>query len=286
MTSVIKQYYLLTKPGIIRGNLLTVVAGFLFGSAGTINISTGLFVVFGSILTIASGCVANNILDRELDKQMTRTKKRALVTGEISIRAAQLFSALLGIVGLGLLLMFVNHLTAFVGLIGWLLYVFLYGYYKRRSPISTWVGSLAGAIPVLSGYTAATNQLTVIGIILFVIMAVWQIPHFLSIAIYRKAEYKKAKLPLLSITKGTSAAVQQLKLHVYLYVIVSSLPYWLGYAGVVYGGTMLAACVYWLYYAQKSNTTKDIDKWAKQMFGVSLVVLLIYCVALATNPWL
>ncbi len=109
-----KFYYQLTKPGIIYGNALTTVAGFFLAARGTVNPSLLISVVAGSSLVIASACVFNNIVDREIDQKMARTKNRALVIGTISVRNALIFGAILGILGFGILSFYTNYLTVIV----------------------------------------------------------------------------------------------------------------------------------------------------------------------------
>jgi protoheme IX farnesyltransferase len=141
-SSKLRTYYRLTKPGIIYGNVMTTLAGFLFAgtwSRGSFDIVLLLATVCGTSLVIASACVANNYIDQDIDRTMERTKKRALVMGDISGRSAIIFSIVLGITGFGLLLGLVNVLTAAAGAVAFIFYVVLYGW----STVPWWVACQA-----------------------------------------------------------------------------------------------------------------------------------------------
>jgi protoheme IX farnesyltransferase len=148
---LINKYYRLTKPGIIRGNLLTVIGGFLLASKGVVDGWLLLQTVVGSTLVMASGCVFNNYLDQEIDAKMKRTQKRALVSGEISKRSALVFGVVLGVLGIATLIVFTNPVTVLVGMVGWFAYVVVYSIFKRRTRFGTLVGSVSGAIPPAGG---------------------------------------------------------------------------------------------------------------------------------------
>jgi len=199
---VLKAYYRLTKPGIIYGNLLTAAAGFLFASKW--HIVPGLFAatLAGTSLVIAAACVYNNYIDRNIDKRMARTKKRALVQGTISGKHALIFATMLGVLGFALLLAYTNTLVTVIGVIAFIDYVVLYGISKRRSVYGTIVGSISGAAPIVAGYVAVTNQFDLGALLLFFILVYWQMPHFYGIAMYRFDDYKAAGIPVLPVQKG------------------------------------------------------------------------------------
>ncbi len=139
-----KDYYNLMKPGIIYGNLLTTIGGFLFASKDHIDISLLIFTLLGTSLIIGSACVFNNYIDRDIDVKMDRTKKRALVSGIIKPLQALVFGAVIGLVGLAILIVHTNGLVVLIGSLAFLIYVVFYGISKRRSVHGTLVGSLAG----------------------------------------------------------------------------------------------------------------------------------------------
>ncbi len=282
----VKAYYVLTKPGIVRGNLITAVAGFLFASKGVVNPGLLVALTLGVTLIVASGCVFNNYLDRNIDKKMDRTKTRALVVGSIKPLPALVYASILGLLGLAVLLFYINFLTAVIGVVAFVSYLIIYGYAKRKTMYGTLVGSVPGSLSLVAGYTAVTNSFDITALILFIIMAIWQMPHFYAIAIYRLKDYKAAGLPVISLVKG----IKTTKLHTLMYIIafgISSVLLSLySYAGYVYLIVMLAMSAFWLWYAGKGFKTQNDDKWAKGVFGISLLVLLVFCLLLSVNNFL
>lgn len=276
-----KTYYRLTKPGIIYGNLLTAVAAFLFACKWGINFGLFVAMAVGLSLVIASGCVTNNVLDRNIDKRMARTKKRALVTGEVSLQNAMIYAAVLGIAGFATLAAFTNWLTVLMAAIGWLDYVILYGWSKRTSELSTLVGSISGAMPIVVGYVAVTNHVDTSAILLFLAMTFWQMPHFYAIAMYRRDDYAAAKLPVLSVKRGMHAAKLQIMWYIAAYAVVASLLSVLGSAGLIYRVVMLAVCIWWLAKGFRTYNKLDDVKWAKGMFFASLTVVTVFSAAVA-----
>ncbi|HEU5122168.1 MAG TPA: protoheme IX farnesyltransferase, partial [Candidatus Saccharimonadales bacterium] len=196
MKHTIKSYYYLAKPGIIYGNVLAAMAGFLFGSGRTFEGWRFLALVFGIGLVIGASCVLNNILDRGIDKKMARTKKRALVTGDITIPSAIIYAVTLAGGGFSLLVLYTNWLTAALGAFAMVFYVVLYGIAKRKTIFGTLVGAVPGAIPPVTGYVAVSNQLDGAALLLFLILVAWQMPHFYAISIYRRHDYDAAAIPV------------------------------------------------------------------------------------------
>lgn len=190
-------YYQLAKPGIVYGNVFVTLAAFLFAAGWHFSFPLFFATMVGLALVIASACVFNNYFDRDIDKKMQRTKTRALAAGKISNTSALMYGAVLGLVGISLLYFCVNTLTAGVALFGFVTYVFVYTPLKHRSSAALWVGAIAGATPPVVGYTAVTNRLDLVAFLLFLFLFLWQIPHFLAIAVYRFDEYKTAGVPLL-----------------------------------------------------------------------------------------
>lgn len=282
---MLREYLALTKPGIIRGNLLVGGAGFLFAANGTIDWFDFFIFMLGTTLIIASGCVFNNVLDREIDARMERTKTRALVTGKIPINHALNFATVLGIVGPLLLLHFINIPTFVLGLAGLFFYVVVYGLAKRTTPLSTIIGSLPGAVPPAAGYTAVVGSFDLVALLLFVIMALWQMPHFYAISVYRRDDYANAKLPVWSVRYGIAAAQLQIILFIVLYALAVPLLAAYGEAGWLYVGCMSVLNLWWLIVAVRGRRTENTVRWGKQVFGISLLIILAFSALLACN-WL
>lgn len=286
MRATINNYYQLTKPGIIRGNLLTCAAGFLLAADGHVSFGLLGITLLGTALIIAAACVVNNILDRDIDRLMTRTKQRALVIGVIRVRFALVYAAVLATLGLALHIIFVNVLTAVVGLVGFLAYTVLYSYAKRRSTHGTLVGTISGATPPVAGYTAVTGRLDLGALLLFLILVFWQMPHFYAIAMYRAKEYKKAKLPVLPVVKGMYRTKLEIVVYIVGFAVASLLLSTFGYTGYTFALVALLLGTVWLKKGLSGFARSDDAVWGKQMFILSLVVLLATSGTLALSPWL
>lgn len=282
---MIGAYYHLAKPGIIRGNLLSVLAGFLLAARGAVDVVLLLAVMVGTALIIACGCVINNYLDRGIDSKMNRTKKRALVTGEISVRNACMYAVGLGGLGFAILLLWVNALTALVGLVGLFSYVVLYGVGKRKTTHGTLIGTIAGSTPPVAGYTAVTGRLDIGAGLLFLILVCWQMPHFYAIALFRLKDYKAAGLPVLPAVKGVRATKLQILLYIIAFIFVACLLALFEYTTQVYAAIMAIVGLIWVYYWFVNVTSPDYEKWAKKLFFVSLFVLLIWSATISVSSF-
>lgn len=272
------NYYLLTKPGIIMGNLFTIVAGFILGSGGHINIWLFLATFIGMGLIMASGCVFNNYIDRDVDQKMNRTKKRALVRGIISERNALIFATLLGILGFGTLFVFTNMISLALAAIGFFVYVILYSCWKCYTVYGTAIGSISGAIPPVVGYCAASNQFDMAAAVLFAMMVFWQMPHFFSIALCHMEDYTKAGIPVLPISRG----IFRTKIHMTLYIIAfiptAMLLSVLGYTGNLFLLVTGFVGLLWLALGIKGFSSENDKQWGRHMFLLSLVIIGFICV--------
>jgi heme o synthase len=285
MLEAVKRYYSLTKPGVLYGNALTVAAGYFLAAQGNIDLALFLAVFIGSSLIIASACVINNYLDQDIDAIMERTKKRALVSGEIKGYRAVLFSIALGLSGLAILFFYTNPLVVLLGIIGFVTYVVFYGMLSKRMSVhGTLVGSISGAIPILAGYCAVTGTIDIGAILVFVILFAWQFPEFYSIAIYRFKEYKAAGIPLLPIVKGLRRTKIEILIYTYIFVLSSLLLTVYGYTGLVYFTVMASVGAYWVWLAVKGFSATDNDKWARKMFRFSMITILVLCIMLTVGP--
>lgn len=278
-----KSYYYLTKPGIVYGNALTAAAGFLLASRGQVNWWLLVALVVGTSLVIASACVYNNYIDRDIDQLMDRTKRRALAKGKITGPAALIYATGLLMVGFVILVRYTNWLTVIIGLIALVDYVALYGWSKRRSVHGTLVGSISGAAPIAAGYTAVTNRFDAGAIILFAIMVLWQMPHFYAIAIRRANDYAAAKIPVLPLVSGVRQTKIQMIAYTAAFILAATALTIFGFAGYSYLVVMLAFGGWWLSLGLKGFGADDNIAWAKRVFGGSLVVLLALSVMLAVN---
>ncbi len=278
-----KNYYALTKPGIIYGNLITTATGFLLASKWNVNLALLIATLSGIALVMASGCVFNNIIDRAIDARMERTKSRGLVTGKISKQNAVIFALLLGIGGLFMLGKYTNPLSLGITLVGVFVYLVLYTIGKRRSMYGPLIGSIAGAVPPVVGYTAVTAHLELAAMILFLMLILWQMPHFYAIAIFRKEEYAMAGIPILPIQRGIRSTKILIVLYIIAFAIVSLSLTLLGSSGRIYFSVVLALNIAWLSLSLWGFRAADEKLWARKMFFFSLFTLLITFIALALD---
>lgn len=274
---IVINYYLLTKPGIILGNLLTVAAGFLLASKG--NVDSWLFIatLLGLSFIIASACVCNNYIDRYLDKKMERTKKRALVTGLISERNAIVFAIILGVIGNTILFLYTNILTVGIADTGFFVYVILYSMWKSRTIYGTAIGSIAGAIPPVVGYCAVSNNFDPGALILFSTLVLWQMPHFFAIALYNLEDYRAADIPVLPVRKGIFRTKIHMVLYIAAFIPVAILLTFFNYTGYVYLIITTIIGLAWLILCMAGFKTDNNTYWGKQMFVLSLILITAMC---------
>lgn len=276
---MLATYYRLAKPGIVYGNLVAALAGYLYAARmHIVPLELGGFLI-GLGLLIGSACVVNNWLDRTMDAAMERTKDRALVSGAISPQAALLYAALLGLVGLGALVISSDLRAISIVLIGYVVYVAIYTPLKPRTYHATLFGAIAGAAPLAAGYVAGAHTVDPLACVLFLTMSLWQMPHFYAIALRRKDEYAAAKVPVASIVLGDSATIVLIRVYIVLFGLVALVPVVLGAAGYTYAGMVTVATTWWLVVSQRSAL--QASTWARAVFGASLVVLLVLCAALS-----
>ena len=273
--SRLREYYILTKPGIIKGNSLAAIAGFLLASATAHEFRLGAFTAMltGLALIIASGCAFNNLIDRNIDRKMNRTKKRPSVTGSISAKKIIVFATLLGFSGTAILWLFTNTLATLLALFGHFAYVVVYGFWKRRSVYGTEVGSISGAIPPVVGYCAASGSFDLGALLLFLIMVFWQMPHFFAIAMFRAEDYRAAGIPVLPVKRGMGETKKRIIFYIMLYIISAILLTLFGYTGYIFLAAVLVLGGYWVLEGVKGFRSGDDIRWSKKMFGHSLLNL-------------
>ena len=270
--SLMKQYLLITKPGIIFGNLVSVAGGFFLASRGEIDLALLLATALGISLVIASGCVFNNYIDRDIDSKMERTRNRVLVRGLIPASHALIYGSVLGLAGITLLYVTTNMLTVWLSLFGFAIYVGAYSLYlKRNSVYGTLIGSLSGAAPPVIGYCAVSNSFDMGAVILLVIFSLWQMPHSYAIAIFRLKDYTAASIPVLPVKKGILATKKHIVLWIMAFVVATLMLTLSGYTGVQYLVVAGAIGIYWLGMALAGYKTDNDPAWAKKLFMFSIV---------------
>ncbi|MCG6880985.1 MAG: heme o synthase [Deltaproteobacteria bacterium] len=284
MFGKIKTYLLVTKPGIILGNLISASGGFLLASRGRIDVVLFLSTLIGLSLVIASGCIFNNIIDRNLDRRMTRTKGRVLVTGRLSPQAALCYGTTLGIAGMALLAATTNRLCVSTVLAGFIVYVVVYSLVlKPRSGYSTLIGSLAGTAPPLAGYVAVTNGFDMGAIVLLFIFGLWQMPHCYAIAIFRFSDYKSANIPILPVRQGIATTRNHMIIFMLAFTVAAMMLTFCGYTGYRYLGVTVVICLFWLYTAWIGHKKGNDRTWSRQLFINSILTITLLCIMMSID---
>ncbi|MBC8949181.1 MULTISPECIES: heme o synthase [Xenorhabdus] len=281
---MIKQYLQVTKPGIIFGNLISAIGGFLLASKGVIDYPLFFATMAGVSLVVASGCVFNNYIDRDIDRIMERTKERVLVKGLIDPKISLIYASVLGIVGIVLLYVAANVLAMQLALIGFIVYVGVYSLYmKRKSVYGTLVGSLSGAAPPVIGYCAVTGHFDTGALILLLIFSLWQMPHSYAIAIFRFKDYQAANIPVLPVIKGISVAKNHITLYILAFMVATLMLTISGYAGYKYLIVAAAVSIWWLGMALSGYKTSDDRIWARKLFLFSIVAIMSLSVMMSVD---
>jgi len=284
MVDQIKTYLLVTKPGIILGNLISASGGFLLASRGRVDTILFFSTLMGLSLVIASGCIFNNVIDRDLDRRMIRTRRRALATGRLSPQAALCYGTTLGIAGMALLLATTNRLCSVTVLAGLIIYVVLYSLVlKPRSGYSTLIGSLAGAAPPLAGYFAVAHCFDMGAILLLFIFGLWQMPHCYAIAIFRLADYKSANIPILPVRRGIETTRKHIIAHMLTFTAAAVMLTLGGYTGYRYLGVVVVVCLFWLYNAWAGPKKGNDRIWSRQLFINSILTITILCTMMSID---
>ena len=281
--SFIERYVSLTKPGIVVGNAISTAGGFFLASKGHPDPALFLVTLCGVSLIVASGCVFNNVIDRDIDEKMERTRNRALVIGLVSPAKAIVFAALLGMTG-GTLLHSVSPLAARLSEFGFVVYVGLYSLYlKRHSAHATLIGSLSGAMPPAIGYCAVTGRFDGCAVLLLLIFGLWQMPHFYAIAILRLSDYAAAGIPVLPVQRGIAATKRYIVFYTGAFMVSALALSAGGYTGVLYTGVAAGLTAYWLAMAISGYRANDDRVWARRMFLCSIVVVTILSVMMSLD---
>ncbi|MFJ4456386.1 heme o synthase [Pseudomonas sp. NPDC089392] len=230
-----RDYLELTKPKVVVLMLITSLAGMFLATRAGVSWSVLLFGNLGIGLCAGAAAMVNHVVDRRIDALMARTHKRPLAQGRVEPLPALLFALALALLGMALLLVFTNALTAWLTLASLLGYAVLYtGFLKRATPQNIVIGGLAGAAPPLLGWVAVSGHVSAEPLLLVLIIFAWTPPHFWALAIHRKEEYAKVDIPMLPVTHGE----RYTKLHILLYTLVllavSLLPYAIHMSGPLY----------------------------------------------------
>lgn len=244
----ISSFIDLCKPKIVLLLTITALVGMLLTVEFYSNVLSSLASLLGFALLAASSASLNQIFDRESDKNMERTKKRPLATGELTLFQALSFTAMLLFIGSSLLLYFSNLLTLFITTFGFIFYSLIYTIYlKWATPQNIVIGGLSGALPPLIGWTAVTNEISLLPLILVLVIFLWTPPHFWPLAIDRLEEYKKEGVPMMPIAKGVTRTKKEMVVYAFLLLGASLAPFFYGLTGYFYLFSTTTLNIYFIY---------------------------------------
>ena len=282
-----RDYYELTKPGVVALMVFTAVVGNLLASPGTIPWNALLVGNLGIALAAGSAAAINHLVDRRVDARMKRTEGRPLPTGHLRTSHAVTFAGALAAAGLGLLYFAVNPLTAwltFGSLIG---YAFIYTLFlKRATPQNIVIGGAAGAAPPVLGWVAVTGSIDPHALLLFLIIFTWTPPHFWALAIHRREEYAKVEIPMLPVTHGDRHTRWQILFYTALLVGVTLLPFATGMSGFIYLAAALALGARYLWFGVVMLQRPEERSLPMRSFGFSIVYLMALFAALLMDAYL
>ena len=250
-----RDYYELCKPNVVALMILTSVIGMLLATPHSVPLSILVFGNLGIALCAGAAAAVNHVVDRHIDEKMARTANRPIAKGRLSPNQAVIFALIIGVLGIVILVLFTNVLTAWLTLASLIGYAFIYTMYlKRATPQNIVIGGLAGAAPPLLGWVAVTGEIHYNALLLVLIIFAWTPPHFWALALHRKEEYAKADIPMLPVTHGETYTKINIVLYTLILVVITILPYLTGLFGWLYlvcslllgAGFLLYAALMWM----------------------------------------
>lgn len=286
MAELFKDYLAISKFKVVAMLVLTAWVGLALAP----DVGRGIGVQFISLLGIgllsAAAAVINHVVDSEIDSKMARTRHRPVAKGRLSKLHALTFATVIGISGFIMLMVWANPQTAVLTLFALVGYAFIYtSYLKRATPQNIVIGGLAGAMPPLLGWVSETGQMAAAPWLLVMIIFTWTPPHFWALAIARKSDYERAKIPMLPVTHGIDFCKTCVIAYSILLALVCVLPYLIGMSGLIYLVVSSLLNGVFIYKAVKLKVAPK-DNTAMDLFRFSIIHLMVLFVALFVDKWL
>jgi len=270
---VIRDYFELTKPGILQLLVLTAFCTMLVAARGLPEFGLVVATVVGTTLICGSAQAINMVWDQDIDAVMERTADRPIVQGRVDPTNAMIFAGVIGFAGMMTLNYFVNPMAALMGIAGHVYYSVIYTMWlKRSTPQNIVIGGGAGAFPTLIGWTAVTGSLSWTAVLIFAIVFFWTPPHFWALALYKDTEYEKAGVPMMPVARGERTTKFQMLVYTTLLIGVTALLALVGLMGIVYLASAIVLGAVFAYCCIKT-AFDDGDTWAKRTFAYSIIYL-------------
>jgi heme o synthase len=277
--SLLSAFLQLSKPRVTRMVVLTMLCGALM-APGSIDTVLLVLALLGTAAVVAAANTLNMVLEGDVDALMERTRARPIPAGRIAPEIALAFGIALTVVGLTLLFVVINPLTAMLAGVALLSYVLVYTPLKRVTPFALHIGAIPGAIPPVLGWTSVTGTLALPPLALFAILFVWQLPHFVAIAIFRQAEYEAAGIRVLPAVRGLSAAKRSIVAYSVLQLAVSLLPWAIDFVSPLYLAVAVPLGLAYVGYGLLGMRGQAGQAWARKLFFASMPYLVLILVAI------
>lgn len=272
----------LSKPGVTRLVMVTALCGALVAPA-SIDLLNLVVALVSTALVVAGANALNMYLERDVDAKMERTRRRPIPAGRISPELALWFGVGVSAIGITLLVSLVNLVAATLAGLALLSYVLVYTPLKRSTPYALHVGAVPGAIPPLIGYAAVAGQIDTPGFLLFLVLLVWQLPHFMAISIFRRADYRAAGLQVFPVAVGLARTKRAICFYSAALLAISLAPLALGIGGWAYAAIATISGLCFLAWGAYGLRAKDSISWARSLFLASMPHLVLLFAALVAT---
>lgn len=280
-----RDYYQICKPRVVMLMLLCAAVGALLATPGLPPLDRLVFGLLGIALVAGSAAAVNHIADATIDARMARTRNRPIATGRVTARRGIIFAGATGTLGMLVLALLVNPLTAWLNLASWVGYGLIYTLYlKRATPQNIVIGGLFGAAPPLFGWTAITGTIEPGALLLVLIIFAWTPPHFWALALERKEEYATVDMPMLPVTHGERYTKWHILFYTLIMVAITLMPFAIGMSGPLYlaGAIALGAgFIYWAVVLLRGRNPRA----PMETFRYSIIYLMILFIVLLADHY-
>lgn len=281
-----RDYLELTKPRVVALMVLTALIGMCMAVPGWVPWQALVMGNLGIALCAGAAAAINHMVDERIDRQMSRTHQRPIAQGRVSQQAALWFSLALTVLGVTMLVVWVNVLTAVLTIASLIGYAVIYTMFlKRATPQNIVIGGLAGAAPPLLGWTAVTGEIHGHALLLVLIIFAWTPPHFWALAIHRREEYATAGIPMLPVTHGVRFTALHTLLYTIIMFLITLMPFATRLSGWLYLASAVVLGVIFLYWSIKIVIGRD-PRAPMETFKYSITYLLLLFVAMLADHWI